>query len=74
MTPPNPVYKVSSYDYTQRAHWVEDDEGNKRLVDLLVNGDFPEDVEPESLIGKTYRAAYDYPFIAIAMYVEEVEE
>ena len=74
MSTSNPVYKVLSYDEAQRAHQVEDDEGNKRLVDLLVNGDFDEDVDPEALIGKTYRAAYDYPFIAIAVEVSEVKE
>jgi|DEB0MinimDraft_3_1074331.scaffolds.fasta_scaffold58616_4 hypothetical protein len=65
-------YKVISYEKAQRAHRVEDSEGHYRLVDLMVSGDFPEDTQPEDLVGKTFKAKREFPFIAIAEGVKEV--
>lgn len=66
-------YKVIAYDEINRAHRVEDSKGNKRLVDLMTDGDFPEDIEPEALEGKTFVADSEFPYIAIAMGVRQVE-
>ena len=48
---------------------VIDEKGETRLVDLMVCGNFPPDTDPESLVGKTFEAEYDYPYISIAMHV-----
>jgi hypothetical protein len=63
------TYDVISYDAAGSHHTVCDDEGMTRFVDLMVNGDFPEDTDPNSLVGKRFDADYDYPLIAIAMNV-----
>ena len=44
----------------------------KEYIDLMVNGDLPKDTDPESLVGRTFTAGYDYPYVSIAMYVREV--
>ena len=68
------TYKVIKYIPSDRAHLVEDDNGRKRRVDLIVDGGFPEDTCPESLVGKTFTSVSEFPFIAIAVGVEELKE
>ena len=65
------TYKVISYDQAQQAHLVEDSKVYRRLVDLMVHGDLPEDTQPQDLVGKTFTAEREFPFIAIAVGVEE---
>lgn len=65
------TYLVKSYDKLNGAHKCTVTSMNGQvddyMVDLLVNGDFPKDTNPEDLVGKVFKAKYDYPYIAIAM-------
>ena len=45
---------------------------NTIKVDLLVNGDFPQGIDPKSLVGNTYEAEYDFPVTVIAMNVNPI--
>ena len=64
-------YTVESYEPSQNCHKCDCHDGTKRLVDLMVNGDFPQGTTPESLVGKTFDADYEHPYITIAMNVRE---
>lgn len=64
-----PRYQLLRYDAQQNCHLVEDEAGAKRFVDVMVNGDFPEETEPESIVGQRVECDYEYPYIAIAMNV-----
>lgn len=66
-------YDVLKYDAANGCHLVRDETERIRRVDLIVNGDFPHDMEPESLIGKTVECDYEYPYVAIAMHVREIK-
>ena len=67
------VFKILSYDPYVMCHRVEDRQGKKRLVDVMINGDFPEGTNPDELVGKTVACDYDYPYITIAMRVQEIK-
>lgn len=41
-------------------------------IDLMINGDFPKDTDPKSLVGRTFTADYDYAYVSIAVRVREV--
>ena len=64
-----PKYTVKYFRTSDNCHMVIDEKGETRLVDLMVCGNFPPDTDPESLVGKTFEAEYDYPYISIAMHV-----
>jgi len=68
--------KVIAYNDHFGCHVCEFDGPGRRtaLVDLFVNGDFPEDVSPASLIGKTVSVAYAHGFIWIGSDVRIVPE
>jgi hypothetical protein len=62
-------YTVIGYNEIERCHKCKIN--NKiRLVDLMINGDFPEETNPESLIGKTIEAEWEHPYISIATNVK----
>jgi len=63
-------YLVLDYNERSSAHWVEDDLGTRRLVDLTRNGDI--DADPWLLIGRTFTADLERPYIGIAIGVTEV--
>jgi len=65
-------YLVLDYNERSSAHWVEDDLGTRRLVDLTRNGDLPEETDPWMLIGRTFTAERERPYIGIAIGVREV--
>jgi hypothetical protein len=64
-----PIYELLEYDARNNCHKVKDEAGVTRLVDVMVNGDFPEGTEPESIVGQKVECKYEYPYIAIAMHV-----
>lgn len=65
------TYKVLFYDKEYDAHLCKDENATRYLVNLMVNGDFSKDTSPEDLVGKTFTADYDFPYIALAVNVKE---
>jgi hypothetical protein len=65
-------YLVLDYNERSTSHWVKDRFGTRRLVDLTRNGDLPEDTDPRMLIGRTFTAERERPYIGIAIGVSEV--
>ena len=61
------TYRVLSYSELDLAHECIDQNGTKSYIDLMVDGGFPEGTTPESLVGNTYEAEYDFPYVSIAM-------
>jgi len=68
-----PICEIMSYDALNRCHRVKDESGVIRLVDVMINGDFPEETEPESIVGQKVEYRYEHPYIAIAMYVRVID-
>lgn len=62
--------KVIYYDDFFNCHVCQDENGNKRRIDLFVSGCLPSNVDHESIIGRTVRYDYDHPFISLAEGVE----
>ena len=59
--------KVLAYrPHPHQWHLCETESGEKIRVDLLINGDFPEETTDESLVGKVVSvdSIYGYEFIA----------
>lgn len=67
-------YKVRAYQKHTNVWECLDKDGAVYLIDLMVNGDFPEDTDPEFLVGKTVEVAGTFPYISIAHGVRVVEE
>lgn len=61
------TYEILEYFPNSLCHRVRDEKGVVRLVDIMVNGDFPEDTKPESLIGQKIQCDYEYPDVTIAV-------
>ncbi len=58
---------VKSYSETFGCHECTFDGGLRTVfVDLFVNGDLPENLEPNDLIGKTVQVNYTHGFIWLA--------
>lgn len=66
---------VVRYDQVVNAHvcTVEDDPRHIR-VDLFIDGDFNDDISPESLIGKTVEVEYTHGYLFLAHNVRLVDE
>lgn len=67
-------YKVRAYQKHTNVWECLDSEGSVHLIDLMVNGDFPEDTDPEFLVGKTVEVDRMHTYISIAHGVRVVEE
>jgi hypothetical protein len=65
------TYLVLDYLERSSAHWVKDGSGTRRLVDLTRNGDLPENTDPWMLIGRTFTADLERPYIGVAIGVSE---
>ena len=57
---------IKDVDHPHNYHTCEDESGRLHRVDLLVNGDLPEETTPEDLVGKTVTVDYLAPYITIA--------
>lgn len=55
-------YNPAPLDY----HDVIDTLGNKRRVDMMVDGAFPPGIKAEDIVGKTYEVGFLSPYIEIA--------
>lgn len=44
----------------------EDENGERHNVDFFTGGEFPKNVEPASLIGRTIEVDYLYPYLEFA--------
>ena len=64
------ILKIVGYE--EMYDWYEciDEKGNKRRMDLLVNGDIDVLEDRNELVGKTVKIGYAYPYIEIGMDVE----
>jgi len=58
--------KIEKYLPDHNCHVITDEEGRKRMMDVMVAGDLPENTDPESLIGESIFYDYEHPWIAIA--------
>jgi hypothetical protein len=58
--------KIEKYLSGYNCHEVTDEKNQVRMMDVMVAGDFPEDTDPESLVGETVYYDYEHPWIAIA--------
>ena len=73
-------YKVEKYnaaydwEYPHFVHECTDEQGQRCYIDLLVNGDFKENIDPYSLVGKTVEVERTHAYIAIAHGVKIVKE
>ncbi len=65
--------KIGKYNERFMAHEcrVEGDLRD-RLMDVLVDGGFPDGTNPEDVIGKEIEADYSYPHVEIAMGVKSL--
>ena len=68
------IVEVKSYNHHWMAHDCRDGNGAIRRIDLLVNGDFEKDMDPEDLVGKRVEINSVHPFIEIAHGVKIVSE
>lgn len=66
------LYNVKKFNSDGNYHVLEDLNGNKYFMDIMVDGGWPEDTNPEDLVGKKIRMERSYAFISIAVGVEEV--
>jgi hypothetical protein len=66
-------FKVIKYEKGEMYHICRDKDGIERRIDLLVSGDFPQSIDPESLVGKTVAASRTHVFLEIAHDVQIVE-
>lgn len=60
-------FEVVGYDKNMNCHVCLDSDGQKHRIDLMVNGDFPQGTEPDSLLGKRVSCDYTYPCVSIGM-------
>lgn len=58
--------KVIRYLPEFGCHECIDQDGKKRMIDLIVSGCLNENIEPESMVGKSFEYEYDHPFISLA--------
>lgn len=57
---------VKAYNTELRVHECSFGCGRTVLVDLFVNGDFPEEVQPADLIGKIVKVGYTHGWVWLA--------
>ena len=70
-------FKVKKYNCIEEpiyTHVCINENGASQFVDLMVNGDFPEDFDPTELVGKTVEVERIHPYIAIAHNVKIIKE
>lgn len=58
--------KVIRYMPEFCCHECIDQDGRRRLLDLIVSGCLSENIDPVSIIGKTVDYDYDHPWISLA--------
>lgn len=59
--------KIVSYDSINNCHNCIDEQGEERKVDMMVNGNFSNGTDLNSLIGNTYEVGRIFPYAEIAM-------
>lgn len=59
--------RVVGYNKQHQYHYCVDENKGSCRVDLMVNGDFPQDTDPQSLVGNTYEIDYKFPIIELAI-------
>ena len=64
------ILKIVGYEKIEDWYLCIDEKGDKRRMDLLVNGDIDVLEDRNSMIGKKVKIGYAYPYIEIAMDVE----
>ena len=65
--------KIEKYLPDYNCHQVTDEKKRVRMMDVMVAGNLPEDIDPESLVGKTIYYDYEHPWIAIAQGVSIIQ-